>query len=246
MSIIIDHVTRRFGSTAAIANLSLEIREGELLSVLGANGAGKTTLVHLLSGLITQDEGHVRVFGCDLPKDWMAVKTMVGLCPQECVVWNSLTCTEQLLYMARLYDLPRREAETRAATLLSLAGLTDKSSSRPPELSGGMRRLLNVLLSIVHDPRLVILDEPFTELDPYNRKLIRSTILDMVRRQGRTVIVTSNDTHEIDAISDRIAIIDRGELLAVEAPQTLKNASGVAGANLEDAFTSMLDARRSR
>ena len=148
--------------------------------------------------------------------------------------------------LAELYGLPGEHRHTRGDRLLEMVGLSGRITSKAAELSGGMKRLLNLALSIVHDPAVLILDEPFTELDPYNRMRIRSLIRTLRDDHGKTVIITSNDTNEIDAIADRIAIIEEGRLLTVGTPKELKEQYTIPGASLEEAFTSLVNQWRRR
>jgi ABC-2 type transport system ATP-binding protein len=154
----------------------------------------------------------------------------MGLCPQDLVIWERLTCLEQLEFVARQYDVPRREARARAIRLLDLLGLGDRRDKLAKTLSGGMKRRLNLALALVHDPEIIILDEPQAGLDPQSRILVREYIRSLAN--GKTVIVTTHDMDEADRLADRIGIIDHGRLLVLDSPGALKRGIG-AGDVLE-------------
>jgi ABC-2 type transport system ATP-binding protein len=216
-------LSKRFGNIAAVKNLTLEIRAGEIFGFLGPNGAGKTTSINMICGLIAPDAGDVLLRGKSIRGDGSAARR-VGVCPQEIILWERLTCFEQLQFIGEMYGLSGGEAARRADRLLTEMNLAEKRNAQARTLSGGLQRRLNLIMALVHDPELVILDEPEAGLDPQSRILVRRFIQSLARR--RTVILTTHNMDEADRIADRIAIIDRGELLRTGTPGELKRTIG--------------------
>jgi len=220
----IEGLKKSYGKLTAVADLSLTVNRGEVFGFLGPNGAGKTTTIHMVCGLLRPDSGTIRVAGHTIGSEYRLCKSRIGLCPQDLVIWESLTCREQLEMMGRLYDLNRREAARRGRMLLDVLGLSDRADRLAKTLSGGMKRRLNLALAVVHDPEILILDEPQAGLDPQSRILVREYIRDLAAR--KTVVLTTHDMDEADRMADRIAIIDHGRLLALDTPAGLKNRIG--------------------
>jgi ABC-2 type transport system ATP-binding protein len=207
-----------------VDGLTLEVRRGEVFGLLGPNGAGKTTTIRMICGLLRPDAGEVLIEGLSLERDPRGCRRRIGLCPQELVVWESLTCLEQLVFTGRLYDLEPALARERARELLERLGLTERSGSPARILSGGLQRRLNIALALVHDPALIVLDEPQAGLDPQSRVLVREYIRSLA--EDRTVLLTTHDMEEADRLSDRVAIIDHGRLLVFDRPERLKGTVG--------------------
>jgi ABC-2 type transport system ATP-binding protein len=227
-----EHLTKRFGSLTAVDDLSLEVRAGEIFGFLGPNGAGKTTSISMMCGLLKPDSGRVLVQGRPVDAADADVRARVGVCPQETTLWEKLTCLEQLEFVGEMYGVPRREAHRRGAELLETLGLAERGRSLAGKLSGGMRRRLNLALALVHDPQIVVLDEPEAGLDPQSRVLVREYIRSLPAKASgtlarrKTVILTTHNMDEADRLADRVAIIDRGRLLTVDTPEALKRSVG--------------------
>lgn len=217
-------LTKRYGSLLAVDSLSLEVVEGEVFGLLGPNGAGKTTSIHMICGLLKPDSGKVLLHGKEIKNGDRRTLSLVGMCPQEIVLWERLTCLEQLQYIGQMYELPAREARRRAAGLLDELGLADRANKQAHTLSGGMQRRLNLALSLVHDPQIVVLDEPEAGLDPQSRVRVRDYIQSLARR--KTVILTTHNMDEAERLADRVAIIDHGRLLVLDTPGELKRRVG--------------------
>jgi ABC-2 type transport system ATP-binding protein len=217
-------LTKSYGDLLAVNDLSLDVFRGEIFGFLGPNGAGKTTTINLICGLLRSDAGEVMIDGRSLKDNYRAGKHKIGLCPQNVVVWESLTCLEQMEFMGRLYDVRPGAARERSLELLELVGLIGKKDKLAKTLSGGMKRRLNIALALVHDPEIVILDEPQAELDPQSRILVREYIRSLAK--AKTVILSTHDMDEADRLADRIAIIDHGQLLVLDTPEGLKNRIG--------------------
>ncbi|EKF86079.1 ABC transporter ATP-binding protein [Methanobacterium formicicum] len=216
-------VTRDFGDFRAVDKLNLKIRKGEVFGFLGPNGAGKTTSISIMVGLLLPTSGQVLINGEEVDK---VKKGTIGICPQELVLWDFLTCKESLMLMGEMYDVPRDELEKRVEKLLKDLFLTDKADTVVTKLSGGMKRRLNLAMAVVHQPEIVLLDEPSEGLDPQSRRVLWNYIRNLRDDEGKTVILTTHLMDEADRLSDRIAIIDHGKLLKLDTPTNLKKEIG--------------------
>jgi ABC-2 type transport system ATP-binding protein len=217
------NLTKQFGEQTAVDHINLEVNPGEILGFLGPNGAGKTTAIRMFCGLLKPDEGEVLFNGQTLhalPDG----KSLLGVCPQENVHWERLTCLEQMVFTGEMYNLPRKTAKLRSTGLLDQLGLSPQSGKQARKLSGGMKRRLNIALALVHDPAVLILDEPEAGLDPQSRILMREFIRSLAG--SRTIILTTHNMDEADRLSDRVAIIDQGKILMVDTPGNLKHSIG--------------------
>ena len=218
------HVTglrKSFGELLVLDGVDLRVAEGTIFALLGPNGAGKTTIVQILSTLIGADAGELRVAGHDVAGDPDAVRAAIGVTGQFSAVDNLLTGHENLMLMADLHHLPRAEGRRRAAELLDRFGLTEAAAKPAATYSGGMRRRLDLAMTLVGDPRLIFLDEPTTGLDPRSRRMMWDLIRDLVAG-GVTVFLTTQYLEEADQLADRIALLDRGRLVAEGTPGELK------------------------
>jgi ABC-2 type transport system ATP-binding protein len=220
----VEGLTKRYGAVVAVKNLSLAVNEGEVFGFLGPNGAGKTTSINMLCGLLKPDAGRVLIHGQPITKGEVAVRTRVGVCPQNIVVWERLTCLEQLQFIGEMYGLRGTLARQRGAQLLEQLDLSEKRDQQARTLSGGMRRRLSLALALVHDPSIVVLDEPEAGLDPQSRIKVRDFIRSLA--QYKTIILTTHNMDEAERVADRIAIIDHGELLVLDTPEALKRSLG--------------------
>jgi ABC-2 type transport system ATP-binding protein len=211
---------KRFGDLEAVRDLTLELRRGEVFGFLGPNGAGKTTTIRMICGLLRGDSGEVVMDGKSLLGDPALLRRLIGYCPQELVIWDTLTCLEQLTFLGTQYDIPRRDAQSRAYHLLEILGLKEKGRKKAGTLSGGMKRRLNLALALVHDPKVLILDEPQAGLDPQSRILVRELIRSLAGE--KTVLLTTHEMDEADRLAHRIGIMDHGRLLVLDTPAALK------------------------
>jgi ABC-2 type transport system ATP-binding protein len=219
-----EQLTKSYGTLTAVDALTLEVREGEILGFLGPNGAGKTTSISMMCGLLQPDAGRVLIHGQPVHGGMPEVRAHVGVCPQETILWEKLTGLEQLEFIGSLYGLSPRIARRRGAVLLDVLGLSGKADHLAGELSGGMKRRLNLALALVHDPEILVLDEPEAGLDPQSRVLVREYIRSLARK--KTVILTTHNMDEADRLADRVAIIDHGRLLVIDTPEALKRTVG--------------------
>ena len=215
---------KRYGDLTAVDGLSLEIRRGEIFGCLGPNGAGKTTTIKMMSGLIRPDGGSVEINGRPVQAYSFKGLRTVGLSPQSIVIWETLTCLEQLVFSGRAYGLDRESARKRSLELLDAFGLSDKKDKLGKTLSGGMQRRLNIALALVHEPDLLFLDEPQAGLDPQSRILVRDYIKSL--RGKVTVVLTTHDMEEAEKLSDRVCILDHGRLLVLDTVAAIKDRLG--------------------
>ena len=221
----IRNLVRYYGDLLAVDNLSLQVRKGEVFGFLGPNGAGKTTSIRMMCGLLRPTSGEVWINGEKITHAGIRSNQLrVGICPQEIILWNKLTCYEQLVFMGRMYDVPGKTARDRAEMLLDRIGLREKRNKLASTLSGGMKRRLNVIMAIIHEPEIVVFDEPEAGLDPQSRVMVREFI--QQTSDEKTVIFTTHNMDEAERISDRVAIIDRGKLLELDTPQHLIKSIG--------------------
>lgn len=218
------NLKKSYGDLVAVKDLTLGVFRGEIFGFLGPNGAGKTTTINMICGLLQSDKGEILIDGYSLKQNYRRCKSKMGLCPQQLVIWESLTLYEQLIFAARLYDIPGDRAKKKTLELLEILGLSDRRNRLAKNLSGGMKRRLNIALAMVHEPDFLILDEPMAGLDPQSRLLVREYISSLADK--KTVILTTHDMDEADRLANRIAIIDHGQLLVLDTSDNLKKKIG--------------------
>lgn len=218
-----QNLTKKFGDFVAVDNLNLKIKKGEVFGFLGPNGAGKTTSINIMVGLLKPTGGKIIIDNSDIKS---VKKGKIGICPQQLVLWDNLTCKETLMLMGDMYEVPKQELKKRVDKLLDDLILTDKANTLVINLSGGMKRRMNLAMALVHNPEIVVLDEPSEGLDPQSRRILWNYITSLRDDQGKTVILTTHLMDEADKLSDRIAIIDHGKLLQLDTPENLKKVIG--------------------
>ncbi|GAB3946014.1 hypothetical protein GCM10027614_38740 [Micromonospora vulcania] len=199
----------------AVRGVNLEVAEGEIFGFLGPNGAGKTTTLRMLATLIEPDGGDATIAGADLRKDPAEVRRRIGYVPQGGSTWDESTAREELVLHARMYGIGKADAQRRAARALDAFQLTEYADRKCKTYSGGQRRRVEIALGIIHEPKIVFLDEPTTGLDPQSRAHMWDEIR-RLRSDGMTVFITTHYLDEADALCDRIAIMDNGEVVAEE------------------------------
>ena len=223
-------LVKDFGDNRAVDGIDLDVRRGEIFGVLGPNGAGKTTMLSMLATLLPIDGGEAQVFGLDVRRHPHQVRQLLGVTGQYASVDENLTATENLRLFGRLLGLSRAESRERAATLLHQFGLEEAADRQISKFSGGMRRRLDLAVSLIRRPPLIFLDEPTTGLDPRTRGQMWDTIRELVA-EGCTILLTTQYLDEADQLADRIAVIDRGVKVAEGTPAQLK--SQVGGSTLQ-------------
>ncbi|SCE68228.1 ABC-2 type transport system ATP-binding protein [Micromonospora haikouensis] len=234
---------KSFGDQVVLDGVDLSVPAGTVFALLGANGAGKTTTVRILSTLLGADAGDVRVAGHDLAREPDAVRAAIGVTGQFSAVDNLLTGEENLLLMADLHHLPRAEGRRLAARLLGQFDLTDAARKPASTYSGGMRRRLDLAMTLVGDPRVIFLDEPTTGLDPRSRRNMWQLVRDLVAG-GVTIFLTTQYLEEADELADRIAVLDRGRVIAEGTAEELKRRIPGGHVRLRFADEQGLDAAR--
>lgn len=220
----INNLNKSYNGTKVVDSLSFDVRRGEIFGFLGPNGAGKTTTISMICGLLKADEGSITINGLSIKNNPKEARALIGMCPQNIVIWKDLTCIEQIEFMGTMYDIPAREARKRGLELLEAMGLSEKKNKMGKALSGGMQRRLNIILALIHNPQIVILDEPEAGLDPQSRVLVRDYIKSLA--EHKTIILTTHNMDEAERMADRVAIMDKGKLLIIDTPENLKNING--------------------
>jgi ABC-2 type transport system ATP-binding protein len=214
-----DNLKKRYGNTVALDNVSFEVQKGETFGLLGPNGAGKTTTIKLLCGLLKPDSGMVTLDGKTDPC-LVEVRLSLGMVPQTLAIYEELSAEENLHFFGRIYGLGGRRLKERVKDCLEIAGLAQRSKERVSKYSGGMKRRLNMVCSLLHEPPLLLLDEPTVGVDPQSRNLIFETI-EAMRKRGRTIIYTTHYMEEAQRLCDRVAILDQGRILDMDSVENL-------------------------
>ena len=228
-------LTRRFGEFEAVRGLALEVRSGSIFGLLGPNGAGKTTTIKMLTTMLAPSAGHASVAGFDVVREAVAVRRRIGYVSQMVSADGALTGGENLMLFARLYGIPPAERPGRVADALSFMGLEAARDELVRNFSGGMIRRLEIAQSMMHRPVVLFLDEPTIGLDPAARHAVWQHLRDLRERSGTTIVMTTHDMEEADLLCETIAIMHRGETVALGAPTELKRSIGPE-ATLEDVF----------
>jgi len=227
----------------ALKEVNVHVNRGEVFGVLGPNGSGKSTLIRLVSTLLLPDEGSVRVFGHDVEKDPFAVKRMINRVSVDAAFFKKFSPIENLMYAARLYGLQAKDAKPRMIEIMRRLGLKDDTFAQPMEhMSRGMQQKVAVARGFLTSPILLLLDEPTTGLDPHSKRDVQAFVREIRETHDATVLLTTHDMEEADRLCDRIAIIDGGEIIALDTPQGLKNrvpSTNGGETSLEDVFLAL-------
>ncbi len=247
--LVANDLWKSYGPKAAVAGVSFEARAGEIVGLLGPNGAGKSTTVAMLCGIVPPDKGSVTVAGEPVGEEASAVKRRIGLVPQDISLFEDLSAWANLELFGALYGIRGELLESRARAALELVGLADRAKAKPATFSGGMKRRLNIACALVHDPDVLVLDEPTTGVDPQSRNAIFDQ-LEELRSRGKALVYTTHYMEEAERLCDRIVIVDAGRVIAsgtrdelreqvpAAAPRTVE----LEGA-LDDELLSLLAAR---
>ncbi|MCH8217631.1 MAG: ABC transporter ATP-binding protein [Planctomycetes bacterium] len=233
----VEALHKNFGNLRAVDGISFEVSEGELFGFLGPNGAGKTTTLSMISGLLKPDQGRVSVNDIDVWGSPKEAKRILGLVPQDLALYETLSARENILFWGSLYHIPRAELKAGMELWLDRVGLKDRAKEPVSKFSGGMKRRLNLAIGLVHNPRVLLLDEPTVGIDPQ----ARHKILDLIRaiaQEGTTILFTTHHLEEAEALCDRIAIIDHGKILQTGSVSELAQVVGDGDiVTLHGAFT---------
>lgn len=213
---------KSFKNHVALKNIDLTIEQGEVFGLLGPNGAGKTTLINILSMAKCKDKGMIKIFGEELEKNDMMIKRQMGIVPQDLALFEEVSAYENVHFFGSLYGFKGAELKEKVMKALAFVGLEDRAKDKPKQFSGGMKRRLNIACGIVHEPKLVIMDEPTVGIDPQSRNYILEAI-QALNVGGTTVIYTTHYMEEAETLCKRIAIIDRGDIIAIGTKEELTN-----------------------
>ena len=215
-----SHLRKRYGDTTVVDDLSFEIAPGECLGVIGPNGAGKTTTIRMCLGLTAPDGGEISALGLQMPRDALAIKAQLGVVTQFDTLDPDFSCAENLVVYGRYFGFGKAEVRARVPQLLEFAALSHKADAKPGELSGGMRRRLSLARALVNDPKLLLLDEPTTGLDPQARHLMWER-LQVLLQQGKSILLTTHFMDEAERLCSRLLVLDHGCKIAEGKPRDL-------------------------
>lgn len=234
VAIEVAHLSKRFADKTAVNDISFKVHAGEVFGILGPNGAGKTTTLRMITTLLKPTTGSVKIFGRDVAREGRRARSLFGLTGQYASVDEDISARENLMIFSRLNGLSREAAKQRSSELLAEFALSDVANKAIKEFSGGMRRRLDLAVSLITRPALIFLDEPTTGLDPRTRTQMWATIRHLVDA-GSTIVLTTQYLDEADELADRVAVIDHGQVVKIGAPAELKQEVG--GATLQLTLT---------
>jgi ABC-2 type transport system ATP-binding protein len=232
-AIEVEHIVKKYGDFTAVDDISFHVSDGEIFGLLGPNGAGKSTLIRMMTTLIPITSGRALIAGHDVSREPDAARRLIGVIPQALTSDLDLTVEENLNIYAKLYDVPAKERKRSIDELLGLVDLTKWRDAQTKTLSGGMRRRLEIARGLVHHPKIFFLDEPTTGLDPVSRVAVWEMLGNIKTQRQLTILITTHYMDEADRLCDRIAIVDHGKLVALDAPMALK--ASVPGSNVIEA-----------
>ncbi|WP_055666519.1 ABC transporter ATP-binding protein [Desnuesiella massiliensis] len=221
MIIEIKNLVKRYGDFLAVDNMNLKVREGEIFGLLGPNGAGKTTTINTIAGLTKVDSGDIKIFEKDMKHHELEIKRNMGIVPQDIAVFGELTAYENVMFFGKLYGLRDGNLKDKVQEALNFTGLWDRRKDFPKNYSGGMKRRLNIACAIVHQPKIIIMDEPTVGIDPQSRNHILQSVKEL-NKLGSTIIYTSHYMEEIEELCTNITIMDHGKIIASGTKEELK------------------------
>lgn len=216
------NLTKKFKQNVAVKNLNMFIEKGEIIGLLGPNGAGKSTAISMLSSLVEPTSGDVRFQNQSILKDPSSIRKVLGMVPQEIALYEDLTALENLQFFGRIYRLKGKQLEEKINEILKLIGLSDKRKEIVKKFSGGMKRRLNIGVAMLHDPEIIVMDEPTVGIDPQSRNYILETVKRLNKEKNMTVLYTSHYMEEVEFLCDRIYIMDQGNLIASGTKEEIK------------------------
>jgi ABC-2 type transport system ATP-binding protein len=219
-------VSKSFGNIKSLCDVSFKISKGEIFGILGPNGAGKSTIVNILNTLIKPDAGDVIIDGVNTRNSGETIKLIMGIVPQEIALYDELTAYENLMFWGELYRIPKAILREKVNSTLDIVDLSNRKNDRIRTFSGGMKRRINIACSLLHNPGILVLDEPTVGVDPQNRNYIFE-VIERLNNEGMTIIYTTHYLEEAERLCDRIAIIDAGRIIAQGTLKELKQISGV-------------------
>jgi ABC-2 type transport system ATP-binding protein len=241
-SLVVEGLTKVFRQQVAVDHVSFRVARGRFFGFLGPNGAGKSTTIRMLTGLLRPTAGDAVVEGSRLSRDMLGVKRRIGVLTEDLALYERLTGEEHLLFAARMYGLPRREARRRAEELLEFLSLADERSKLVVDFSLGMRKKLALACALVHNPRLLFLDEPLNGIDPVSGRVVMD-LLQRLARRGVTLFFTSHVLDVVERLCDEVAVIDRGRIVAQGTLDDIRAQRALGGdTSLEDVFLKLVEA----
>jgi len=217
----VDNLVKKYGDFAAVDGVSFTVSEGEVFGLLGPNGAGKTTTISMLTGIMEPTEGTARIGGHDIKTDLDQAKKINGLVPQDLALYPTLSARANLKFFGRIYGLSGKDLKERVEDVLRIVALTDRADEAVDKYSGGMKRRVNIAAGLVHQPKLLFLDEPTVGVDPQSRNHIFESVLRLNRERGMSIIYTSHYMEEVELLCKRVAIVDQGKIIAMDTVQNL-------------------------
>ncbi|SFD35689.1 ABC-2 type transport system ATP-binding protein [Bacillus sp. 491mf] len=220
--LVVDHITKSFGEKEVVRGVSFSIEKGETFGLLGPNGAGKSTTISMICGLFPYDSGDIRVGGKSVKEHPMETKQKIGVVPQDIALYPTLSAKENLIFWGKMYGLSGAAAKKRADEVLAYVGLEERAKDKIETFSGGMKRRVNIGVALMHEPELLIMDEPTVGIDPQSRNHILETVKKL-NEKGMTVIYTSHYMEEVEYLCERIAIVDHGKVIALGTKSELCN-----------------------
>lgn len=218
----VQNLTKRYNDIIAVDHINFEVNEGEIFGFLGPNGAGKTTTWRMLTGIINSDEGKVHILGYDIRKEPLKVKQRIGVVPEVSNAYVDLSAWQNIVLMAELYGIPKKEAEKRAKYILTRLKLYDRRNHKVKGFSKGMKQRLILCMALINDPILLFLDEPTSGLDVKSTRMIKE-ILREFANNGKTIFLTTHNMEEANQLCERVAIINNGQIAVIDRPEMLKN-----------------------
>jgi len=234
--LVVKDLHKSFSDFKAVNGVSFTIEKGEIFGLLGPNGAGKTTTIRMLSTVLEADSGEITIGGHTVRKEADAVRSIIGVCPQDLAIYEDLSAMDNMVFFGRMAGLNGKDAREQAMTNLKLMGLEDRAKGKVSKFSGGMKRRINLAIALMGNPRLLFLDEPTVGIDPQSRNHIYENILGL-QKNGMTVLYTTHYMEEADRLCQRVAIMDGGQIISMDTPRSLKSQIGSPEqVTLEDVF----------
>jgi ABC-2 type transport system ATP-binding protein len=216
-----ENLVKKYGDNVAVKGISFTMQEGEVFGLLGPNGAGKSTVISMLTCLFPPTEGSARIYGHDVVKEANLVKRLIGIVPQDLALYPTLNARENLTFYGQMFGLGGADLKQRVETVLQYVSMTERAKDQVKTYSGGMKRRINLAVGLVHSPRLLFLDEPTVGVDPQSRNHIFESVEHLNREQGMSILYTSHYMEEVERLCDRVAIVDRGLIIAQDTPKNL-------------------------
>ncbi len=237
--LVVNNLSKHFGEFKAVNDVSFSIAKGEIFGLLGPNGAGKTTTIRMLSTVLEPDKGEISIGGFSVRKNSDQVRSIIGVCPQELALYEDLSALDNMVFFGRMAGLNAKKAKEQAMEKLTLMGLEERAKGKISKYSGGMKRRVNLAVSLMGHPQMLFMDEPTVGVDPQSRNNLYENI-EALQKNGMTILYTTHYMDEADRLCDRVAVMDGGKIIAMDTPYNLKSRTGDPGTvTLEDVFLNL-------